>query len=317
MTSLLTDLSSPSCCFCRSPWPPPSLPPPGWPPPRGTRCSSSTSWSYAWASSPPGGGPLTGPKLGARQPSAKAGSGHWSAGSAALAYWSFKGPATARPPKWSEAHPQVPDKPGTQDSTYLGTLQLQVYVGNLYGFRLLLHIDGNTWWDAEACWSSPSGQSCCMPSQSTDTAINAQKVEPSQKAHNNQRPTIRGMQPFIKRSLAQNEVMNYSSSNICHELCSVNQHKLQRKWFLGKMQIRYILPVISHFDLFQSRRTVVKLIMKDILQWLEKTCMELVLSSDTLYMVSKCLLFGRGCQPNIIDWCALYESVLFGHKWCA
>ena len=29
-------------------------------------------------------------------------------------------------------------------STYLDTLQLQVYVGNLYGFRLLLHIDGNT-----------------------------------------------------------------------------------------------------------------------------------------------------------------------------
>ena len=111
MTSLLTDLSSPSCCSCRSPWPPPSLPPPGWPPPRGTRCSSSTSWSYAWASSPPGGGPLTGPKLGARQPSGKAGSGHWSAATAALAYWSFKGPATTRPPKISEAHP-----PSTQET---------------------------------------------------------------------------------------------------------------------------------------------------------------------------------------------------------
>ena len=95
------------------------------------------------------------------------------------------------------------------------------------------------------------GQRCCMPSQSTDTGINAQKVDPSQKARNNQRPKMRGMQRFIKRSLAQNEVMNYSSSNICRELCSVNQHKLQRKLFLGKMQIHYILYVISHFDLEQ------------------------------------------------------------------
>ena len=54
------------------------------------------------------------------------------------------------------------------------------------------------------------------------STINAQIADLRGKARNNQRQLqIHGMQRFIKRSMAENEVMNYSS-NICHELCSAN-----------------------------------------------------------------------------------------------
>ena len=65
------------------------------------------------------------------------------------------------------------------------------------------------------------------------------------------------MQRFIKRSMAENEVMNYSSSSICQDWCSADQHKWRCLQMISR-KVPYVWFAISHFDLVHSSTMYVK-----------------------------------------------------------
>ena len=122
------------------------------------------------------------------------------------------------PPKLSEA--------GCQASGWQGTLcglnlpWFQVPLGKL---GVSLYTDPHTRWARPLVYPSllsllnGSKVVHAFPINGRMLQIHKKLTRPS-KGRNNQRPTILGMQWIIKRSMARNEAMNYSASNICHAL---------------------------------------------------------------------------------------------------